>query len=88
MPVCTKCREPKRAEDFAKNASRGKPIVTLCKLCVAEQAKLSFREKRFPRFAAEVRKWESVKLLSEEAWLVTKLTAIRKELDARTRRAD
>lgn len=70
---------------FAVNTSRGKPIVTLCKLCVAEQAKLSFREKRFPGFVQELKTWADEKLISETAWLEAKLEAIKIEC---SRRAD
>jgi hypothetical protein len=80
---CRKCEDALPEGEFARNTNRGKPIVTLCRLCVAEQAKLSFREKKFPAFVAELTEWPDVKLLSEAAWLRTKLKAIDNQIRRR-----
>jgi hypothetical protein len=78
--------ESKPADEFAKNVSRGKPIVTLCRLCVAEQAKLSVREHRYPQYVREMRKSPDAKLISEAAWLQAKLDAVKAELQRRDAR--
>lgn len=77
---CRKCKAHVPVRQFARNASRTQTLY-LCRLCVAEQAKLSYREKRFPGYVERLKTWPSIKLLSEQAWLLAQLEAIENELD-------
>jgi hypothetical protein len=88
MPVCNRCGAGVPKIKFAKNTNRnGSPRSNLCKLCVAEQAKLSLRESRsFPRLLAELPAWPDAKIESELAWLEKKMFAILDEQERRARR--
>lgn len=84
--TCRGCGEDKPVKEFAKNSSRGRPIRTRCKLCVAEQAKFSTREyKELPKLAADLPKWPDVKLASEIAWRERQLGILMNEARRRRR---
>lgn len=79
--ACRKCKRKHLTDkQMSRNASRGKRIRNICKLCTAEQVKLSYRKNKWlPRLRAGVYKWPLVKLESEIVWLRERTAILREE---------
>lgn len=78
---CRKCKRTNLTDkQMARNASRGRRLRTICKLCTAEQVKFSYRKNKWlPRLREGVHKWPLVKLQSEIIWLRERAAILREE---------
>lgn len=84
--ICTSCNQSKQPSEIGTLPSRkaganGPGYGRKCKLCIAEQVKLSKRTNEIlPALKRDVKTWPRVKVESEIAWLKQKLAILRETL--------
>lgn len=82
--VCHSCGDSKPADEFGITPRKQSGRDYRCKLCIAEQAKLSIRTRKLiPALRRRIKKWPVRSLNSEIDYLIAKLDVIAKERDSR-----